>query len=222
MDISKKRTAIWIVIAALWVTVIVLGTLDHFVIGMVLSVPLIALHFVLGTAKKGKISAKFLGYPILIWSVVNIVAFIMCGYFADKFKGVLPTFTILGLDPSFAPVMILYWIGGMLTLSLGFYICRDEWLSEKDWTEFCKRAKKIKTENNMSANIVHKANDITLDLSDGITSDMTAGMVEDNPSKKVVAMDESAASKDTENAPNNKKQNKDQQGQNLQNLKEAK
>ncbi len=150
MDISKKRTAIWIVIAALWLIVITLGTLDHFVIGMVLSVPLIALHFVLGTAKRGKISVKFLIYPILIWSMTNIVAFILCGYFADKFKGVLPTFTVLGLDPSFAPVMILYWIGGMLTLSLGFYVCRDEWLSEKDWAEFCKEAKRIKDNSDMT------------------------------------------------------------------------
>lgn len=203
MDISKKRTAIWIVIAVLWVTVIVLGTLDHFVIGMVLSVPLIALHFVLGTAKGGRISAKFLVYPILIWSVTNIVAFILCGYFANKFKGVLPTFTILGLDPSFAPVMILYWIGGLLTLSLGFYIYRDEWLSEKDWTEFCKRAKTIKNKTGA-----------VVDIASEIVSDITI--------KKVAVMDESASLKNTENTPNNKKENKDQQGQNPQNLKEAK
>ena len=144
MDISNKRTAIWIIIAALWIAVIVLGTLDHFVIGMVLSVPLIALHFMLGSARGGVISAKFFVYPILIWSVLDIVAFILCGYFADKFAGVLPAFTILGLDPSFAPVMLLYWIGGILSLSLGFYLCRDQWLSEKDWTEFCERAEKIK------------------------------------------------------------------------------
>lgn len=144
MNISNKRTAIWIVIAVLWIVVIVLGTIGHFVLGMVLSVPLIALHFMLGAAKKGVVSKKFLIYPVIIWSVVNIVAFILCGYWADAFAGIMPPFTILGFHPSFAPVMLLYWIGGLLTLALGYYLCRDEWMSQKDWDEFCEVAKRIR------------------------------------------------------------------------------
>ena len=146
MNISNKKTAIWILIAVLWIVVIVLGTIGHFVLGMVLSVPLIALHFILGAAKKGVVSKKFLLYPVIIWSVVNIIAFILCGYWADMFSGVMPSFTILGFHPSFAPVMLLYWIGGLLTLALGYYVFRDEWLSQKDWDEFCEEAKKIKEE----------------------------------------------------------------------------
>ena len=56
----------------------------------------------------------------------------------------MPAFTVLGLHPSFAPVLLLYWIGGLLTLSLGFYLLQDEWLSQEDWEEFCQKAKKIK------------------------------------------------------------------------------
>ena len=89
----------------------------------------------------------------------------------------------------------------------------------KDWQEKAKASHDVAQANDIALDM---SDGITSDMSDGITSDMTAGMVEDKPSKKVVAMDESAASKDTENAPNNKKQNKDQQGQNPQNLKEAK
>ena len=36
------------------------------------------------------------------------------------------------------------WIGGQLTLNLGFYLLQDEWLSKQDWEEFCAKAKKIK------------------------------------------------------------------------------
>ena len=144
MDIKNSKTTIWVLIAALWIAVIVLGTLGHFVIGMVLGVPLMFLHMMLGIAKEGVVSKKFLIYPMLIWAVLWIVSFILSGYFADLFAGVMPSFTVFGLHPSFAPTIFLYWIGGQLTLNLGFYLLQDEWLSEKDWEDFCAKAKKIK------------------------------------------------------------------------------
>lgn len=144
MDISNKKTAIWVLIAVLWLVIIVLGTTGKFVLGMVLSIPLIALHFMLGAAKKGVLSKKFLTYPLLIWAILWIVSFILSGIFADKFAGMMPTFTIFGLHPSFAPTVFLYWIGGQLTLSLGYYLLQDEWLSQEEWDEFCEEAKKIK------------------------------------------------------------------------------
>ena len=144
MDIKKNQTTIWVLIAALWVAVMVLGTTGHFVIGMVLSVPLMLLHMMLGVAKGGVVSKKFLVYPLLIWAVLWAVSFILSGYFADLFAGVMPSFTVFGLHPSFAPTIFLYWIGGQLTLNLGMYLLQDEWLSEKEWDDFCAKAKKIK------------------------------------------------------------------------------
>lgn len=144
MNISKLKTPIFILIAALWLACIILGTTGHFVAGMVVSVPLMLLHFILGVAKNGVVSKKFLVYPLGIWTVAYIIGFTLCGYYADTFAGVMPSFTVFGLHPSFAPVILIYWIGGLLTLSLGFYMFQDEWLSQKDWDEFCKKAKKIK------------------------------------------------------------------------------
>ena len=144
MDISKKKTLILVLISIFWLACIILGTTGKFVLGMVVAVPLIGLHFLLGVAKKGIVSKKFLLYPILIWTALYIVAFILCGVYADKFAGMMPAFTVLGLHPSFAPVLLLYWIGGLLTLSLGFYLLQDEWLSQEDWEEFCQKAKKVK------------------------------------------------------------------------------
>ena len=144
MDIKNSKTTIWVLIAALWIAVIVLGTLGHFVIGMVLGVFLMFLHMMLGISKGGVVSKKFLLYPMIIWAVLWIVSFVLSGYYADLFAGVMPSFTVFGLHPSFAPTIFLYWIGGQLTLNLGFYLLQDEWLSEKDWADFCAKAKKIK------------------------------------------------------------------------------
>ncbi len=68
-------------------------------------------------------------------------------YFSVTFKGVFPAFTILGLHPSFGCTVFLYWIGGMLTLNLGLYLNRDEWLSQKDWDDFCKKARELKAQD---------------------------------------------------------------------------
>ena len=144
MDIRKHKTLIWILIAILWIVCIVTGTTGHFVIGLVAGVPLMFLHMMLGIAKGGVVSKKFLIYPMVIWAVLWIVSFILSGYWADAFMGAMPSFTILGFHPSFAPTIFLYWIGGQLTLNLGFYLFQDEWLSQKEWDDFCEKAKSIK------------------------------------------------------------------------------
>lgn len=144
MDLRKHTTLIWIMIAVLWIVCIVAGSAGHFVIGLVAAVPLMFLHMLLGVAKGGIVSKKFLVYPMLIWAVLWIASFILSGYYADKFMGTVPTFTFLGFHPSFAPTIFLYWIGGQLTLNLGFYLLRDEWLTKEEWEEFCKKAKKYK------------------------------------------------------------------------------
>lgn len=143
MDISKHKNLIAVLIAALWIACIVTGTTGHFVVGMVLGVPLMFLHMILGVAKQGKVSKKFLLYPLVIWAVLWVVSFILSGYYADLFAGAMPTFTVLGFHPSFAPTIFLYWIGGQLTLNLGLYLLQDEWLSEKDWDDFCKKVKTL-------------------------------------------------------------------------------
>lgn len=144
MDIKKHSTLIWVLIAILWIFCIVMGTIGHFVIAMVAGVVLMFLHLLLGVAKGGVVSKKFLIYPMVIWAVLWIVSFILSGFFATKFAGVMPSFTVFGLHPSFAPTIFLYWIGGQLTLNLGHFLCQDEWLSQKEWDDFCEKAKSIK------------------------------------------------------------------------------
>ncbi len=143
MNISKSKTPIAILIAILWIACIVTGTTGHFVVGMCLGVVLMFLHMMLGVAKNGIVSKRFLIYPMLCWAVLWLVSFILSGYYGDLFAGVEPTFTFLGFHPSFAPTIFLYWIGGQLTLNLGLQLRQDEWLSEKDWEDFCQKVRRI-------------------------------------------------------------------------------
>lgn len=144
MNIKKNQTLIWVLIAVLWIACIVLGTKGNFVIAMCLGVALMFLHMMLGISKGGVVSKKFLIYPMIIWAVLWLVSFILSGHYATMFAGVMPSFTVMGLHPSFAPTIFLYWIGGQLTLNLGFYLLQDEWLSQKEWDDFCAKAKNIK------------------------------------------------------------------------------
>ena len=144
MNIKKYTTVIWAMIAVLWRACIVLGTKGQFVVAMCLGVVLMFLHMILGIAKGGVVSKKFLVYPMVIWAVLWLLSFILSGHYATAFAGVMPSFTVFGLHPSFAPTIFLYWIGGQLTLNLGFFLLQDEWLSQKDWDEFCAKAKNIK------------------------------------------------------------------------------
>ena len=146
MDITNKKDLFWILIAALWLVIIGLGTTGHHVIGLVLCVPLMWLHMILGFARKGVVTKRVLVYPFGVWAALFAICFILNGYFADKYAGVTPP-GFLGLHPSFAPVIFLYFLGGVLTISLGFYLRSKDWMTQEDWDAFCAEAKKLKEEN---------------------------------------------------------------------------
>lgn len=152
MKLSEKNvTSIIIFTTFLWAVINVLGWLNYHMIGMYLGVILMLMYMILGIAKKGFVSKKFLAYPLLIWVVTWILSFFLANYYGVKFAGVLPTFTILGFHPSFAPIVFLYWIGGMLTLTLGFMIYQDEWMSQTDWDDFKAKINAIKEEEKRGA-----------------------------------------------------------------------
>ncbi len=144
MNISKHRDIIVGLIAVLWFVCIITGTSGHYVLGMCMGVVLMFLYMILGVAKNGVVSKKFLRYPLLVWAALWLVSFITSGYYGAMFGNDMPAFTVFGFHPSFAPTVFLYWIGGMLTLNLGLYLCQDEWLSEKDWEDFRNRINSLK------------------------------------------------------------------------------
>lgn len=143
MNLSDKKTAIIIIIGFLWMTITVLGWKGYYMAGMYLGVLLMLLHMMLGTAKQGKLSLKMFIYPLCIWGVLWCMSFGLSKFYADMFTGTIPDFKILGLHPSFAWTVITYWLGGVATLTLGFIVFKDEWLSEKDWKKFKEKIQAI-------------------------------------------------------------------------------
>lgn len=152
MKLSEKNvTTIIIGTTVLWAAINVLGWLGKAMLGMYLGVILMLLYMILGIAKNGEVSKKFLSYPLILWAITWIVSFYLADLYALKFAGVTPSFTVLGFHPSFASTIILYWMGGMLTLTLGFMVYRDEWLAKEDWDNFLEKIKVLKKEEERGA-----------------------------------------------------------------------
>lgn len=143
MNIEKKKDLMIFLIAILWLAIAVLGWKDLYMPGLYLSVLLMLLHLILGASVNGTISKKFLFYPISIWAILWVVSFYLSDYYSKVFAGVIPDFTILGFHPSFAWTVLTYWIGGVLTLTIGFVVLKDEWLSDNDWDDFLLKVKRI-------------------------------------------------------------------------------
>lgn len=143
MSIKKYKDAIMLLIAVLWLVCMYLGWNNHYVLGMSLGVVLMLLHMIMGVANEDVVSKKFLIFPLIPWAILWIASFVLSEHFAVIFKGKMPDFTVLGFHPSFASTVFLYWIGGMLTLTLGLFYLQKEWLSDEKWNNFLNKIKEI-------------------------------------------------------------------------------
>ncbi len=143
MEVRGKRTGIILIITSLWAFITISGWIGNWFIGLISSVILMFLYMVLGASKNGKLSKQLFLYPLLSWAVLWSAGFGFSKYYAEVFAGKMPDFTILGFHPSFAFTILTYWIGGVLTLTLGFYFFADHWLSDDDWNNFKKKIESI-------------------------------------------------------------------------------
>lgn len=143
MDLSNKKTAIIVITTILWVVITVLGWNNYYLVSMYLGVVLMFCYMMLGLAKQGKLSKKLLLYCLIPWAIIWISSFFLADYYAAKFAGIIPSFTVFGFHPSFATTILGYWLGGMLTLTTMYFKFKDEWLSEKDWNDFIKKIERI-------------------------------------------------------------------------------
>lgn len=146
MNLTEKKDFIMIFIAILWIVLWGLAITNHYVIAMQISILLMFLHLILGTSHNDKINKKLLIYPFLSWIVLWIIGFYLAYINSVKTYDDIRKHLFLGFHPSFGPVVYLYWIGGMLTLAVGFYLKKDCWLSQEQWDSFKEEINKIKRE----------------------------------------------------------------------------
>ncbi len=55
------------------------------------------------------------------------------------FAGQHPDFTILGFHPSFAAIVVLFWVIPTLLMGFGFEMVKDRWLSQERWDDFVRQ-----------------------------------------------------------------------------------
>lgn len=144
MDLSSKKTAIIVITTALWLIITFLGWNNVYLVSMYLGVVLMLLYMMLGVAKQGVLSKKLFFICLIPWAIVWAVSFYLADYYAALFAGAMPSFTVLGFHPSFAATVVGYWFGGMLTLTIMYYMFKDEWLSQNDWNSFLEKIEEIK------------------------------------------------------------------------------
>lgn len=150
VKLREKTTSLVILTTILWIFITICGWKEQHILGMILGVFLMLVYMSLGAANQGVLNKKFFVYPLIIWSILWILSFILSNYYAKLFTGTIPSFTIVGLHPSFAWTMITYWIGGVLTLTLGFVLYKDLWFSNEDWEDFKNKIEQLNREKEVN------------------------------------------------------------------------
>lgn len=131
-----SATPVIVAIGALWIAIVLLGMLGSWFPALLLSVVLMVAHLVLGSAHDARIRLDLFFHPILTWAAVWLASFWLAEVFARADAGSAPILDILGLSPSFACIVFGYWLGGVVTLTLGFYARRRLWMDDVQWDEF--------------------------------------------------------------------------------------
>lgn len=143
LNIKNKNTFLMVLSAVLWLIITIMGWTGLWFPAMFLGLALMFIYMLLGSAKEGEVKIEFLKYPIIPFIVLWTISFSL-SYYWGKVK--IPTFTVAGLDPSFAVTFFLYFIGGIITLTIGLKTKSDYWLSDQDWDDFLQKIDKLEKE----------------------------------------------------------------------------
>jgi len=140
MKLSEKASTGVILVSTLcWLAIAIFGVLGKGQIGMYFTVILSCCYPILGTRAAGEVDNKLLFYPIVLWAIAQFICIIGMNYYEALFRGVKPSFTILGMHPSYAFVAIFFWLLSVATWSVGIYVMRKNWLSQERWDSFLKK-----------------------------------------------------------------------------------
>ncbi|MGF1468641.1 MAG: hypothetical protein ACFCGT_21155 [Sandaracinaceae bacterium] len=136
MSADRASTLLAVLVAALWLAAAALGMAGAWLVGLVVSVGLMVVLAAWGTRHRGTFDRSLLAFPIAPWALLWVVSFLGAAWMGERYAGTRPDFTVLGFHPSFAWIVFGYWVGGVVVLTLGFYLRRDRWLSAERWRRF--------------------------------------------------------------------------------------
>lgn len=123
----------------LWLVMVGLAGAGHWLAALYVLLGLLLIYGVLGSSHKGRFDLRLVAFPSLVWLLMWAAAFGLGTYFSEAFAGQHPDFTILGFHPSFAAIIVLFWLLPTLLMGFGFEAVKDRWLSQERWDDFVRR-----------------------------------------------------------------------------------
>ena len=139
MNATRIETLLVVASAIVWLLMVGLAATGHWLAALFALLPLLFIYGVLGSSHKGRFDLRLVAFPTLLWLLMWAAAFWLGQYFAQAFAGRPPDFTILGFHPSFAAIIVLFWIVPTLLMGFGFEAVKDRWLSQERWDDFLRR-----------------------------------------------------------------------------------
>jgi len=147
MNTSRIETLLMITSAVLWLVMVGLAGAGHWLAALYVLLGLLLIYGVLGSSHKGQFDLRLVAFPTLVWIVMWAAAFGLGTHYAEIFAGRPPDFTILGFHPSFAAIVILFWVVPTLLMGFGFEAVKDRWLSQERWDDFVRRIHEVSSED---------------------------------------------------------------------------
>lgn len=132
--------------ALLWLVTMLLTAVGYWFSAMLVGAFVFLPYFIAGVAHNRKISAKIIVYPAILCVVIRLIGYIGAEYYSESFMGKAPDFLVTGFHPSFGFIFWCFWIGGLLTITLGFGIMYREYLPAGAWDEFLEKLEKKREE----------------------------------------------------------------------------
>lgn len=133
-----SETLLVIASGLFWLTMVGLAAAGHWLVATYVLLPLLLVYGVLGSSHKGRFDLRLVAFPTLAWIVLWALAFGVGNHYAELFSGRPPDFTLLGFHPSFAAMIVLFWIVPTLLMGFGFEAVKDRWLSRERWDDFVR------------------------------------------------------------------------------------
>jgi len=133
------ETALITVSAVLWLVMVALAGSGHWLAALYVLLGLLLIYGVLGSSHHGRFDLRLVAFPSLVWIMMWAAAFWLAEHYAVAFAGQYPDFTVLGFHPSFAAIVVLFWVVPTLLMGFGFEMVKDRWLSQERWDDFVRR-----------------------------------------------------------------------------------
>jgi|YNPMSStandDraft_2_1061718.scaffolds.fasta_scaffold09346_2 hypothetical protein len=138
------KTILHVVNALLWIWLIIASwSKDEGLLKITFFVlPFIVFFYLLmGIEKRNEVKAPVpLFYPAIVLFIVWVVSFAL----VLSYRGVSVDTSsfILGMHPSMAAALLIFWVGNLLTTALSYVVFFDESVDEKEWEDFLNEVNK--------------------------------------------------------------------------------